>query len=180
MSIDELDGLTYYPLVPLLIRSAKTADTAVAHYDSFMLQALRTTAMLINRFGYDPDTAVHRDAIDWIFQSNASNNIEVAAGSIWALGDLGVPPTSVCDRLEELVVAEPRRKGDSPNTCRALAFRMLARLERETAKKYINSPACSEFRAAISFWFDDLKNRYPDNANLPQELYNETQWLGHA
>ena len=156
--------------------SAKTADQTAEKYDQFLGEALRATAFLVNRFGYDSSNSFHREAEDWIVQSSVSENIEVAAMAIWALGDLGIPPLSVRDQLKQLIESAPRKgpgQPDHPNTCRAIAFRMLARIDRESAYRYIDSPACREFQEALSCWMDE----YPENINRRRELYSETEWL---
>ena len=170
---DEIDGHNPHDLLPLLIRSAKAADKTAAKHDEFMLSALRTAAVLVNRVGYDPNSDLHDEALNWIFESSVSDCIETAAGAIWALGDWGTPPISVRDQLERLVVSEARSNGETPNTCRALALRMLARLDREIALNYIDSPASDELRTAISYWLD-RKEISPDDANL------EFGWLRTA
>ena len=172
--------LAYYDILPLLLHSAKTADSNAKGYEQFISNALRAAGALVNSFGYDSNDSVHAEVVNWIFESNESDNIEIAASSIWALGDLGVPPSSVQNRLEMLITSPPRRKPDNPNTCRAVAFRMLARLDREAAREYVDSPACTEFREAVSSWFDYYKTKYPNNNNIPQELYYETEWLENA
>ena len=168
------EELSHYPILPLLIRSAKTADQAAERYDDFLLNALRATAVLIKKRGFDPNDSLHSDALDWIVSSSVSENIEVAAGSIWALGDLGVPPSAVRDQLESLIVSDARRKnGDHPNTCRAVAFRMLARIDRETAFKYVGSAACREFRETVAYWLD----KHP---TWISKLRAESEWLENA
>ena len=177
--VDEM--LAHYDVLPLLIRSAKKyADPNAKGYENFISSSLRAAGAMVNSFGYDSTDRVHVEVADWIFESNDSVSIEIAASSIWALWDLGIPPLAVRNQLENLISSPPRKKPDNPNTCRAIAFRMLARLDREAARKFIGSPACTEFREAVSKWFDDYKINFPANQNIPQELYYETEWLDIA
>ena len=176
-----MDYLTHYPILPFLIRSARTADPTAKDYDLFLNSALRSTAVLINKRGYDPNESLHCDALQWFLSSSVSDNIEIAASSIWALGDLGIPPYEVRDQLEMLIQTDARTKNDdNPNTCRAVAFRMLARLDRETAGKYIDSAASREFQNAIAYWLEHYRVNYPTNDNVPRNLRAESEWLHDA
>ena len=170
---DETDGQHPHDLLPLLIRSAKSADSGKAKHDAFMLAALRATGFHVNSMGYDSNSYLHREALEWIIQSTVSDNIETAASAIWALGDLGIPPASVRERLELLIVSDARSNGDTPNTCRALALRMLARLDMETALHYIDSPASHELRDVVSYWRDC-------NQLNGSDAEREFEWLSTA
>ncbi|WP_168564973.1 hypothetical protein [Crateriforma spongiae] len=127
----------------------------------------RSLGTIVHAFGFDSADDLHKRTADWLIRLTSNRHLQIAGFAIHALGDLGIPPHAVQQRLEDLIVG-PKRKDDLPViTCRGTAFRILATLDRSLATRYTDTPAAREYLAAIDHWLaagsedpklhDDLK-----------------------
>jgi hypothetical protein len=68
------------------------------------------------------------------------------------LGEFGVPPEKSGLQLQAIVMTE-RRIDDYPIvTCRSVAFRMLAKINRAAAAVLVGTPACQEYLDSVDYW----------------------------
>ncbi|MEM9646746.1 MAG: hypothetical protein AAF989_17270, partial [Planctomycetota bacterium] len=61
--------------------------------------------------------------------------------------------------------------------CRGVAFRVLAKTDRELAGRFLDSPACDEYVQAIDRWISRYRGDFPDNLRRRRELEEESRWL---
>ena len=172
-----------YPVLPLLVKKAREIDVNNGpidiHSSNFVGEAAKTAAKQIRKIGYSENDEFHRHVKDWILELNYCSEINAAAHSVTALGDLWTPPESVRTRLIELVHIQRRPDNllDHPGTVRGLAYRELSSRDRETAQRLIDTPARREFQEFINYLLDIYRIEYPNNKNMPQRLWTEIAWL---
>lgn len=170
------DGVRH---LPALLAACGRVDPnrALMCCDEAMLlsSGAMSTGAILNAVGFDQSDSLHRDALDWLLNLSRARNPEAVAGAIYGLERVGIPPIEVLDRLRELMDAERSDLDHPVVTARALAFRVLSRIDRSTAKAHVASAACREYLACIRYWVDesprDLKAKCGD------DLRRESQWL---
>ena len=120
---------------------------------------------------------LHADVLDWLLALTYSRHIRVAAYGIYGLGELHCLPIAARERLTELVGSERRTDDHGTITCRAMAFRVLAKAGHNLATPFVGSPACEEYLHALDLWIADYRRSYPDNLARCNEIEEESQWL---
>lgn len=130
---------------------------------------------ILNAVGCDLANSFHRDALSWLMRLTNVQNPQVVAGAIYGLEQLGSPPIEVRDRLCELIIANRRPLDHPVLTARALAFRVLSRIDRNAAQVHIGGSACKEYLKCIDYWIDQSSQDRKDA--LSEELFRESQWL---
>ena len=181
-----LDDETAYSIMPLMIEKAKEVDVDHGAIDikasSFVGRSATNAARLIRERGYSDQDKFHREVRDWILELNYCSEINVAAHSVIALGNLWVPPESVRTRLIELVNIQRRSDNEleHPGTIRGTAFRQLASRDRKTAQQLIDTPARREFQESIIHQLEIYGVKYPNNEKVPHDLKAEIEWLTDA
>jgi len=170
-----------YPILPLMIEKAREVDVYNGqidlHSSNFVGYTTRTTARLIKRRGFSRTDEFHREVLDWIFSLNYCTELNVAAHSVHALGELWIPPESVRQRLIELVHDERCQDNQPHNSIRGLAYQMLSRLDRTIARNLIDTAARHDFQNAINHRLEEYRIKYPHNDNVPRDLQAEIGWL---
>ncbi len=135
--------------------------------------AARASGRIVHSIGYDGDNRLHKRVFDWIERLALHRNIERAIGGIWGLADLGAPPTATIDLLADLTLTDTRRDPTGEHSARSVAFRMLARIDREVAVRYADTDAGREFVADVRRWSE----ADPERAAGPNGILTEAGWL---
>ena len=178
------DDDAVYSIMPLMVEKAMEVDVHSGPIDlisaTFVGRAAKNAARSIRQQGYSDRDEFHRQVAGWIFELNYCSELNTAALSVEALGELWVPPKSVRKRLIELVHSERRADNQQPGTIRAIAYRMLSKRDRDTAKQLIDTPARKEFQSGINELLQRYRLEFPNNANVPQGLWSEIAWLEDA
>ena len=175
-----------YSVLPLLIKKARKVDVENGHIDlhssNFVGEAAKTSPRLIRKVGYSEENDLHRLVLNWVFDLNYCSELNAAAHSVAALGELWLPPESVRTRLIEMVHIHrrPDNKLEHPGTVRALAFRELASRDRETAKKLIDTSARQEFVGFMNYQIEEHRKRHPNNETVRPKYRAEIDWLNNA
>jgi len=168
------DGCEHVQKLLECCQAVDLANSKLAKIEENLVgRGARSLATIVNAVGYDESDSLHRAVVDWLLHLTYNQHIQIAAYGIHAIGDLGIPPEAIRCRLEELIVADRRADDHGVITCRAIAFRSLAGINRALARPYVESPACAEFISAIDHW----KSEYPDNIRRRDELIDEIAWL---
>ena len=136
-------------------------------------QSLRTIGMALKTYFADANDALYKTCFDIISDYADAENVDLSSLAIWALGDVGVPPELVSTRLIELIDSPPKSSPDRTGTCRAVAFRMLARNDVDAAAAYRNHPAFDEFTQMLIDIRRRSLERYPDNKKLVTQVDSE-------
>ncbi|EMB15350.1 hypothetical protein [Rhodopirellula europaea] len=135
--------------------------------------AARASGRIVQAIGYDGEIDLHKRVFGWIARLASHQNIERAIGGIWGLADLGAPPSATVEMLVDFVLTDARRDPTGKHTARSVAFRMLARIDRELAIHYADSEACREFLADVRRW----SGADPERAASPNGIFTEAGWL---
>lgn len=174
-------GANGYRHVDATLQRCKQLDLSKSTFDKcegmLLMGGTRAIAQIVRAVGYDDSNQMHRDVLSWIDFLARFHTAEIRAVGIWGLGDLGIPPQCVVTQLVELATGQRLPDDSVVITCRGLAFRMLARVDQDTASKFVDTPACKEYLSATKKWRADLINKNPDNAERLLELDAESAWL---
>ena len=144
---------------------------------TIVLYATRSTGAILHATGFNENDKLHERGCRWIHSVADSNDVNAAAIGIWALGDLGTPPTGTVDRLVECIHTDDRFDPSGVHSIRSIAFRMLAGIDRPRASALVDTLACREHMAAMSAWIADAQNRPDGHFDPGPELTTEVAWL---
>ena len=174
-------GADGYCHVEATLERCKQLDLSNSEFDKceevLLLSGTRAIAQIIRAVGFDDTLQLHRDVFAWIDGLVRCQTAKIRGTGIWGLGDLGVPPDCVPERLVELTTGD-RLPDDFANiSCRGMAFRMLARIDRDLASRYVDTQACNEYLAAAKGWRAELISKNPDNKDRLAEFDAESAWL---
>ena len=174
-------GANGYPFVPSLLERCKAVDLSQPALNKLEETLVGYGALslgtIINAYGFDDTNALHADVLDWLTGLTYSPHVQIAAYGIYGLGELQPFPIVATDRLTELAGSDRRADDHGTITCRAIAFRVLAKADRELAMPYVDSPACEEYLHAIDHWIADYRRSNPDNLARCNEIEKESLWL---
>ncbi len=171
------EGVNGAEHLPLLLQRCQALDVTRV-LDCFEEALLgfgaMTMADIVGAVGFDPRNDLHISILGWIVRSTSSSNINVAAHSIYGLGNLGVAHPNVIECLSLLVMSPKRTDEYRCVSLRAIALRILRRLDSEMAAMFVDAPAFDEYAQAVAHWLDstDAKSSVTD-----LELHNELEWL---
>jgi len=174
-------GADGYRHVETTLKRCKQLDLSKNAFDKcegmLLFSGTRAIAQIVRAVGYNDADQLHRDVFAWIDFLARFHTAEIRTVGIWGLGDLGIPPQFVSSRLVELATEQTLPDEVDIITCRGIAFRMLARIDRDTASKLVDTPACNEYLSATKMWRADFIRKYPDNTERLFELDAESAWL---
>lgn len=174
-------GRDGYCHVGATLDRCKQLDLTKADFDKcediLLLSGTRAIATIIHDVGYDETVAIHRYVLHWADGLSRFRTAKIRMVGIWGLGDLGVPPDIVRTRLHELATEEKLSDDSDVITCRGMAFRMLARVDRCAASKLIETSACGEYLDATELWRAESLENYPENTKRVAALDAEAGWL---
>ena len=120
----------------------------------------------------DLEEDMFQQYFDLIVSHTTSPIAQLAAHAIWALGDVGIPPEETREKLILLVNEKPRFEPGKDGACRGVAFRVLARIDINTAMTLKHTPACLEFVQRLIDYRNQILARCPE-ANRPLEVDTE-------
>ena len=174
-----------WPLLPKLferVRSLTPADTkSDSHYRSIVRMGLTASTGIMAHVGFDMSDPLHSSIWGWIVETTESDNAPIAAEATYLLEKLGIPPNCVQDQLLKLMKMPPKSHPDSIGTCRAVAFRVLLRLNEQEAILHVGTPAFLELREMITSLRDEyLNSGRPTNSPRMQQFEDELRWLNNA
>lgn len=139
----------------------------------FLCFAMRRMARYVNERGHD-GSELHSAITDYLINQTRHSEITVALTATYALADHGAKPAAVLNRLCEMVESE-RREDDHPIvTSRAIALRMIKRLDVELASQYVDTLAFDDYRRSVNHWIEAGSSKNPETNN---ELQAEMLWL---
>jgi len=142
---------------------------------------VKASTAILRNVGLELSNSLHSSIWDWIVEITESNNAPLAAEAIYSLEKLGIPPICVQDQLLKLMKMPPRSHPDYIGTCRAVAFRVLMRLNEKEALHYVGHPAFVDFREMVTSIHDEWVNSgRPTDCLRMDELENELRWLHNA
>ena len=164
------------------VRSLTPADTkSSGHYQMIVRNGLAASVVIMTHVGFELSDPLHSSIWDWLVETTESDNAPPAAEAIYLLEKLGIPPRCVQDQLLKLMKMPPKSHPDSIGTCRAVAFRVLLRLNEQEAKLHVGTPAFLELREMITSLRDmDLNSGRPANSPRMQQLEDELKWLNNT
>lgn len=163
--------------LPALLRRCQEIDVN-GHLDRFEEALLGVGAMtmgnIVGAVGFDSENALHVAILQWIVKSTASANTKVAAHSIYGLGNIGFRHPMAIECLSDLVTSYRRTDEHEFVSLRAIALRILRRLDGEVAATFVEVPAFDEYSRALEYWM----NTTPESSeDLALELRTELDWL---
>jgi len=175
------EGVKGYPFLPLLLQRCKSVDLSQPALNKLEETLVGYGALslgtITNAYGFNDADALHTDILRWLLALTYSRHVQVAACGIYGLGELHCLPVAAHERLTELVASERRPDDHGIITCRSIAFRVLAKTDRHSAKSFVDSHACEEYLQAIDHWISDYRRSNPDNLARCNEIEQESQWL---
>jgi hypothetical protein len=130
---------------------------------------------LVRCSGYTP--GFHDSVLSWLLDLTNDPNPLLAELAVWGLGDFGVPPDAVRERLVYLANGTLRPNEPKHATIRSVAFRMLARSSRNDAELLRDSPAAKEYLESVDDWIRELVAT-GRNGNWAHVMHiDESAWL---
>ena len=170
-------GIVHLPQLLDICETLGPDTLSDAHEESFVLNLVCSTGRIVCAAGYDEKNRLHRRGVDWIHRVVSSPDVNMSVMGVFALGDLGHPPTSTIEVLSELARNDCRFDPSGMHTLRSVAFRMLARMDQTTAAELIDSPACAEYVSDMRRWIATADARRQGNFDRGRELRSEIAWL---
>ena len=143
----------------------------------FIVLSARAMGEIIQLVGFQEQNELHRGCLEWIEGLLSSGEKDSLYAGIWALGDLGVPPNTTIDRLYQIAIGERLENRTAQISPRGLAFRVIAKLDRQIAKTLTERECCREYLQAVDQWSAYYKGKYPENLRIRDELIEEARWI---
>ena len=161
------------------IRSLTPADTkSDQHYREIVRIGIAASTAIMKNVGFELSNSLHSSIWDWIVETTETDNAPLAAAATYSLENLGIPPICVQDQLLKLMQMPPRSHPDWIGTCRAVAFRVLKRLNEQEALLHVGHPAFVDFWEMVtSLHAEAVDSGRPADCPRLQELENELKWL---
>lgn len=163
--------------LPALFERCQAVDLNAEH-DQFEEALLGFGAMsmgsILNSAGFDAANTLHSAIESWIVSATQSSNTKVAGYAIYGLGNLG-PTSQSIEQLTRIVLSDLRQDEDEHVTIRAVALRNLRKLAPDSALKFADTPAFTEYSQAIKHWIETDASKNPET-NLAQEQ----EWISSA
>ena len=161
--------------LPKLLERCRAIDLTANELDRFQIALLGLGAMTlgdcIRQIGFDTNSSFHIDAMHFIIELTQCKNTEVAAYAINGLGCLGSAHPDAIGCLKDIALSQKRTDDHGIVTCRAIAFRMLAQIDRSLAAPFRDSLACQEYLNAVDRWLQT------ESSGVQQQLVEESKWL---
>jgi hypothetical protein len=171
------EGAKGITLLPLLLQKCKAIDASkeLDRYEEALLGfGASTMSGLITESGFNAGDSLHDKILRWILESTQSPNINVAAHSVYALGGLGGESSAARERLCDIANSDLRGDEDEHVSLRAVALRLVRRIDPILAARFVNTPAFDEYVHAVEHWIATDASK---NAETRVELEHELDWL---
>ena len=160
--------------LPKLLECCRAVDLTSKVFDKFQIALLGfgacTLGDIVRQIGFDPDDSFHVDVLNFIVELANTTNTELSAYAINALGCLGTTHLTAIDCLKRIVLSNKRSDDHSIVTRRAIAFRMLAQIDRSLATEFLGQAACQEYLNTIDLWLRDA------GPSTQHSLVEEAKW----
>lgn len=171
------EGANGAKYLPALLQKCQAID-ANNELDQFEEALLGFGAMtmgdIVGAIGFNAQDPLHVSILRWLVQCTSSRNLNVAAYSIYGLGNLRALHPEATECLCGLVTSNRRYDDHKHVSLRAVALRILRRLDSGSASKFVGAPAFEEYAKALEHWIATDASK---NAETRLELQNELEWL---
>ena len=138
-----------------------------------LLYGSRVFGSVVKSVGYDPSDPLHVAGFELLLDLTTAADVHNSAAGVWGLGDLGSPPPETLEVLRRVVLNDDRRDPDSGRSLRAIAYRMIARIDRNAAMDLRCTEAAVEFLQDLRGWIDAA----PERAFEAEGIGTEAGWL---
>ena len=144
-------------------------NTTLDKYEEMLLGfGAATMGDIVRQVGFDSANPLHAKILGWIVETTESSNLKVAGGAIWGVGLLGAGHPVAVNCLKRIIESDLRDEEHEIVKLRAIALRMLAKIDITLVTGYRSSKACLELRDSFDWW----------QTESPVEwVKNELQWL---
>ena len=139
----------------------------------FLCVTISRMARCVNELGHD-GSPLHSSITKYLIELSRHSDITIALTAVYALGTHGPEPKAVLDRLCEVITSEKRGDDHPIVTSKAIALRMLKRIDADLASQYVGTSAFKDYRSTIKHWLDSEPSEGPEANN---ELHAELCWL---
>lgn len=162
--------------LPALLENIQRIDST-KELDRFEEALLGYGAMtmgdIVGQVGFDFDLPLHCSVLNCILALTEAANIKVSVHAIYGLGNLRTNHANLITPLSRLVVSDLRNDENENVTLRAIALRILKRLDPAAAQEFFDTPAYREYIHAVEHW---LETDASTNEDTRKELKLELQW----
>lgn len=163
--------------LPALLDRCKAIDLTNdmdRHEQSLVEFGAGTLSHIAGEIGFNHDNSLHQEILHWLIRTSSCREIRLAAFAVHGLGSLRVARRESIERLCEIIEA-PRRNDENEHlSLRALALRILRRLDQDLAARFVTKPAFDEYLHAVKHWIATNATQNPDTR---EELAQELAWL---
>ncbi len=168
------NGLTYLPLLLQKCQAIDSSKTLDRHEETLLGFGAMTLGGLIADSGFNAGDPLHTQILQWIIESTKSRNINVAGHSVYALGGLGRESSAARERLCEISNSDLRGDEHKDVSLRAVALRLVRRIDPALAATFVNAPAFDEYVYAVEH---RIATEASKNSETRLELERELAWL---
>jgi hypothetical protein len=168
------NGVAYLPLLLQKCQAIDSTEILDRHNETLLGFGAMTLGGLIAESGYNADDPLHNQILQWIIESTNSPNINVAGHSVYALGGLGRESSAARERLCEIANADLRGDEHKDVSLRAVALRLVRRIDPASAATFVDAPAFDEYAHAVEHW---IASEASKNSATRLELERELAWL---
>jgi hypothetical protein len=155
------EGLNGLRHLPALLRCCKKVVVTEAELPKNELGLIRFGPValgdLVGQAGFDNENPLHCDILDWLIQSASSSNLELSAAAIWGLGMLRTAQPKAVESLVSFIEGNRREVEHELISLRAIALRMLARIDIRLAVQYRKTDTWKELRR----WYEGRQSDTP-------------------
>ena len=163
--------------LPRLLEICRSIDIFKEHKtkqeQSFLLMAARAMGEIINKVGFDAGKEPHTRCVRWFDELTRTGEMDSVFSGIWAFTDLGVPPEDTLERLYEIAIGDRLKREPPLMSSRGMAFRSIAKMNRQLAETLVDSQCCREYLQGIDLWIAEDE----PNSKVHNELLDEARWL---
>lgn len=166
--------------LPLLLQKCQAIDSSrnLDRYEEALLGfGASTLGGIISESGFTAGDPLHEKILRWIIESTRSPNINVAGHSVYALGGLGRDSSAARERLCEIASSDLRGDEHKDVSLRAVALRLVRRIDPALAATFIDTPAFDEYVHAVEHWIATDASK---NTETLLELERELAWLAET
>lgn len=172
-----VNGVTYLPLLLQKCRAIDASKDLDRYEETLLGFGAMTLGGIITESGFNASDPLHDKILRWIIESTQSPNINVAGHSVYALGGLGRDSSAAREQLCAIANSDLRGDEHRDVSLRAVALRLVRRIDPALAATFVDAPAFDEYVHAVEHWIATNPSKNPE-AQL--ELERELTWLGET
>lgn len=166
------EGAKGYPHLPELLRCCQAIDLKKEFIDKYEDGLLGYGALsmgeVIHDYGFEASNPLHMQILDWLVETTHCQHLNVAANAIWGLGLLASNHDKAVRCLTLIIESDLRDNERHEISLRAIALRMLARIDRNLAIPYRSSNSWEE----LLRWNDNMQRN-----QISEYLCKELSWM---